>query len=794
MMRKYLLIFFSFVAVHSIAQRTISGFVIDSATNERVIGANLYVPILKTGTSSNNYGFYTFTFAKTDSVTILVSFVGYKTKVLRLFIDKNIQIDISLSQGVQLKEVYITAGSTRLSTPSMSVLELPMKQIAYLPKLAGETDIMRVFQLMPGVQMGKEGTSGIYVRGGSPDQNLILLDDIPMYYVNHIGGFISVFNPNAINSATLFKGGFPARYGGRLSSVLDVRMKEGNMKSVMGNFSFGLLSSKLTIEFPVKKDKTSAIISLRRSLFDLVTRGYFLLLNPGSKQSAGYTIYDLNAKINHKVSNKDHLYFSIYTGHDRLFSNQRDFESYDNKFKFNSKRYTQWGNYVVAARWNHIFNNQLFGNVTVGFTKFFYDISANATKYSIESKEKVGVVKSGFNSTVSDGILKADYDFYPSNMHHIKFGSTFIYHKYNPYSNFSKLVDDNMTISDTAIKSPAIKALEITLYAEDEIKVSDNFSINTGFRFTAFLVDSKMYFSPEPRIIGNYKVSSNTSVKASYAYMTQPIHLLSNSGAGLPADLWVPATEKIKPESSHQIALGFIHKLPEKIGLDLSVEAFYKRMNNLIDFREGVSFFSGKGDWQNKVESGGKGKVFGIEFLIEKKEGNTTGWIGYTLSKNTRQFANINSGNAYPYIYDRTHDISIVVNQCLNNHITLSAIWVYSTGNAITIPLMKNIVANMDVGQNAVNYLDPQFYFSESHIYPGKNNYRMPAYHRLDLSCSFTRHNGKRTKAWSIDIYNAYCRLNPFYLYFDKNKAGDIKLYSFSMFPIIPSFSYSYSF
>ena len=274
--------------------------------------------------------------------------------------------------------------------------------------------------------------------------------------------------------------------------------------------------------------------------------------------------------------------------------------------------------------------------------------------------------------------------------------------------------------------------------------------------------------------------------------MTQPIHLLSNSGAGLPADLWVPSTETIKPESSHQIAIGLANKLPGENNLDLTIEAFYKRMKNLIDFREGLSFFSGKGDWQSKVETGGKGTVYGLEILIEKKTGATTGWVGYTLSKNTRQFVNINSGKPYPYMYDRTHDISLVVNHQFDDHFAVSAIWVFSTGNAITIPNEKNLVSAMTFYDLSMPVSGS--YFSESHIYPGKNNYRMPSYHRLDLSCSFTRQIGKRTKVWSIDIYNAYSRLNPFYLYFDKNEAGEVKLYSFSLFPIIPSFSYSYSF
>lgn len=791
-MRNLIIFLLTITSFQAISQITLSGFIDDSATKERIVGANLFIKNLNIGATTNNFGFYAFNFNHSDSITIIVSFIGYQTHVEKLFVGKSEQKNISLTQGIHLKEVNIVASSAKLSEPRMSILELPMKQIAFLPKLAGETDIMRVFQLMPGVQMGKEGTSGIYVRGGSPDQNLILLDDVPMYYVNHIGGFISVFNPNAINSATLYKGGFPARYGSRLSSILDVRMKEGNMNEVKGNFTFGILSSKLTLEFPVKQGKTSAIISIRRSLFDLITRGYFLLLNPASKQSAGYTIYDLNAKINHKISEKDHLYFSVYSGRDRLFSNQRDFESYDNRFIYNSKRHTQWGNIVVSGRWNHIYTNQLFGNITFGYTHFYYDITATANKYVKVNKEKVGVANTGFNSNVSDGIFKADYDYYPSNKNHIKFGGSFIIHKYNPSANYNKQTDNNVTLSDTIIKTNPIKALELSLYAEDELKVTDNISINAGIRLSGFKVHQKFYFSPEPRFTANYILNPSLSLKASYAYMTQPIHLLSNSGAGLPADLWVPSTENIKPENSHQIAIGIANKLPGKSGLDLTFEAFYKTMDNLIDFREGMSFFSGKGDWQSKIECGGKGKVYGLEILIEKKTGSTTGWIGYTLSKNLRQFSNINSGNPYPYMYDRTHDISVVLNHQFDDHFAVSAIWVFSTGNAITIPNKKNLVS-------AITFYDLSMpvsgsYFSESHIYPGKNNYRMPTYHRLDLSCSFTRHIGQRTKVWSIDIYNAYSRLNPFYLYFDKNEAGEVKLYSFSLFPIIPSFSYSYSF
>lgn len=795
-MKKLLTLICIAFSVGTKAQITISGYISDSASGERIIGANVYSPELRSGTTTNNYGFYSIALKKHEATNLVISIIGYVPYKMLCKPTKDTIINIKLSYSINvLKEVIITASPSQYKRAEMSKLELPMKQLAFMPKLAGETDIMRVFQLMPGVQMGKEGTSGIYVRGGTPDQNLILLDDIPLYYVNHIGGFISIFNSEAINAATLYKGGFPARYGGRLSSIVDVRMKEGNMKEFKGNFTFGILSSKLTLEIPIKKDKTSAIISLRRSLFDVLTRSYFLLINKPStgRQNAGYTIYDLNVKINHKVSEKDHLYFSVYSGHDRLFATQHEASTYSiQEFKYNSERSTQWGNTVFAFRWNHLYNQKLFGNLTLGYTRFYYNNITKAEKNEASTNTNVGKMQSGFKSNVNDLLLKTDYDFIVNNKHNMKFGGALIYHTFKPSLNFNKFVEADSVYYDTIVKDDAIKALEAYLYVEDLYKITDDLTLNIGIRLSSFIVEKKFYFSPEPRLTINYAASNFTSLKASYSRMMQPLHLLSNSGAGLPADLWVPATPKASPEKSQQIALGVIHKLSEAKDIDLSIEAFYKTMNNLIDFREGISLFSGKTGWENKIETGGKGRVYGIEFYIEKKTGNTTGWISYTLSKNTRQFTNINNGKIYPYVYDHPHDLSIVMNHHFNKRITVSATWVFSSGNAITLPDTKSLIK--EISHQLYGFENSGNFYSWSHIYPGKNNYRIPAYHRLDLSASFTRHLGKRTKVWSIDIYNAYNRLNPYYLYFKQSKSGEIKLYAFCLFPIIPSFSYSYSF
>lgn len=788
----YICLFFGSLSLR--AQFTVNGFVKDSLSGERIIGANIFTLHPQRGTVSNAYGYYSFGLStETDSVEIIFSCVGYESIRYVISTKSDLRLDVNLSPGLILNEVSVSSSAIN-NKPLSSVLQMPMKSINTMPKLLGEADMMRVFQLMPGVTAGQEGTSGLNVRGGSPDQNLILLDDVPLYNVNHIAGFISVFNPDALNSVLLYKGGFGAQYGGRVSSVMDVRMKEGNQTERNGFASIGLLASKLSWETPLIKDKSSLIISIRRSLFDLFTRAYLLMHYNKDHTSAGYYIIDFNAKANYKISNKDHLFLSFYSGRDRLFVNQRESDSYDNKYKAKGERHTQWGNQMAALRWNHIYNNKIFSNTTLGYTRFYYDISSKIERKTVEGPEQKTKATLGFDSNISDVFLKNDFDYYRSDKQKIKLGASLSYRRFNPSDNFSTFSRDNTTLSDINQESQKYNAFEIVAYIQDEHKPLDYLTASYGLRLSSFFIDNKAFCYAEPRLGVSLSPFQNVSFKASYSYMIQPVHLLSNSGVGLPADLWVPATKSAPPEYAHQLVLGSTFKIPFIDFLDFCVEAYYKTMGNLIEYKDAVSLYSGPGEWQEKIEAGGKGTAYGIELFIEKKTGKNTGWISYTLSESVRQFDNINNAKKYPYVYSHPHDLSIVLSRKIRSSVRLTLVWVYNSGNNITVPDMKNIVVSEQSGFNTNDYLSPGFIYSESHIYPEKNNFRMPSYHRLDVSLSFEKKRKGKKAVLSLDVYNAYCRLNPYYLYFKKEQNGKISLWSFTPFPIIPSISYSFAF
>ncbi len=773
------------------SQITVSGFVEDKNTKERLPGVNIYDLYSQQGTVSNSYGFYSISL-KEDTARIIFSMVGYQQQVNQIHSrEKEINLNVELESGIELAEVVVTHKHKTFNNTEMSVLKIPVKQLLQTPALMGEADVMRAFQLMPGVQGGKEGTSGIYVRGGSPDQNLMLLDDIPLYYVNHIGGYVSVFNPEAIKDIKLYKGGFPARYGGRLSSIMDIRMKEGNMNEVTGNVSVGIISSKFSVEGPIRKDKTSYLFSARRSLFDVFTRGYQkLILNDNT--SAGYTLYDMNAKINHIFNAKNRLYFSTYFGRDRILIKQKDSDSSDEyPYYFKSKNDVNWGNHSMSLRWNLIHSSKLFSNFTIGYTNFFYRSFSDIDNIEKQTGHTVGTLSNHFSSAINDYIAKADFDLYKSN-HQIKFGGGITKHRFTPTMNSIYQVGTNAGDIDTTFGAQKNMPTEFFLYAEDELTLTKNLQLNVGLHFSTLTEKNHTFYSLQPRIAGNYAISDNYSVKASFSKMMQPFHLLSNNDAGLPTDLWVPATKEVPPQKSSQFALGIAGEITHEYPIEWSVEAFYKTLNNLIEFDDGASFFSGVADWKEKIVKNGNGTVYGSEFLLQKKEGTTTGWISYTLSKNMRQFNDLNSGNPFPYKYDRRHDFSIFINHKFNEKYQLSASWVFASGNAVTLPSNKYDLyvmgwENRDRGH--IVYL-----YDEVHIYNQRNNYRTPSYHRLDLSLDISEKKKKGLRVWTLGLYNAYNRLNTYYLYFDKDKTGNKKLYSFSLFPVMPSVSYKYYF
>jgi len=745
-MQKQILNIFIFliIGIPIIAQNyTISGYVKDSESGEALIGINVYEKSSSKGTITNNYGFYSISFPAGDTVTITISSLGYVEQSKTLFITANYFLNIRLKQGIVLHEVEITGQKITPieKRPQSGMVEIPMKDIKMMPQLFGESNLLKTIQMLPGVKRGNEGSSAIYVRGGSPDQNLILLDEVPLYYVSHYGGFFSIFNSDAISNVTLIKGGFPARYGGRLSSVLDVRMKEGNKQHFKGAATIGALSSKISLEGPLFNDKTSFILSLRCSMLDLLTRTIPKIIN---NSSYGFSFYDINAKINHEFSDKDKIYLSFYNGKDKIFMNANDKE----KLGYTSKNKTWWGNTAGAIRWNHLYGPRLFSNFTLIYSKYklAFKNKYNTTDFESDSR---------FNSWIEDMGGKLDYEYSTTFNHKVRFGANAFYRTFNPgeFSLHSKSIAG--VANDTIYGSEKTYSTELAAYVEDEFSIGKRFSANIGLHYSNYFVDNKSFYSFEPRVNCNLLVSKSASIKASYVITQQYLHLLASSGVGMPTDLWVPSTDYARPEQSYQATFGFAQTLVNK-QFELSIETYYKDMKNLIAYSEGASFYTGK-DWQDKIEINGKGKSYGVEFLFQKKSGKLTGWIGYTLSKTNRQFENINFGKVFDYRYDRTHDISLVLNYQIDEKWNLSANWVYSTGDAITLAQGKYDFINQDYGltRNTSIY--------QAHIYNGRNTFRMKNYHRLDVGANYTKQKKRGKATWNFSIYNAYMSMNPSY-------------------------------
>ncbi len=776
---------FYFITFISVAQtHTISGYVRDKDNGENLIGATIIQQGTTNGTATNTFGFYSLTLPA-GSVSLQISFVGYQMETVEIDLVENVRLNIEMQPGSLLEEVVVTAEEKIELSPQMSTIDVPIEQIKALPVLMGEADILKTLQLLPGIQSGSEGSSGIYVRGGGADQNLILLDGVPVYNVSHLFGFFSVFNPDAINKVNVVKGGFPARYGGRLSSVIDVSMKEGNNQKFSGEGSIGLISSKLTLEGPIGKDKkTSFIVSGRRTYIDLLTRP---LIKANSRSGDSYTVggyyfYDLNGKINHKFSENDRLYLSFYNGQDKGFSRSKG--EYDNgieKVKYKDEYGLNWGNTIAALRWNHIFGPRLFGNLTGTYSKYKFRIFSSYENEVVSSADMSSSNESiEYFSGVDDVALKLEFDYLPSPDHNIKFGTSAIHHEFNP----GIFGYDNNTegAQDTVISSQQTKALEFYTFLEDDFSVTPELRGNVGAHYSGFLVNNEFYHSLQPRVSFRYLVGHDISLKASYATMRQYIHLLTNSGIGLPTDLWVPATDKVKPQSSWQVALGAAKTMK---GYEASVEVYYKEMTNLIEYQEGATFFNLGTDWQDKVTTG-NGESYGAEFLLQKKTGQFSGWLGYTLSWTYRKFEELNFGERYPYKYDRRHDISVVGIYDFSKRFSLSATWVYGTGNAITLPRSTYPFANDFTGQFYGN--------QEIRNYGSRNDFRMAAYHRLDIGLTWNKEKKHGTRSWSVGAYNVYSRKNPFYIQDGYDSSGNKHFYQYSLFPVLPYVRYSFKF
>jgi outer membrane receptor for ferrienterochelin and colicin len=794
MFRRHLLIGITFIFLSTSLfgqQYTFSGYIEDQATGEKLIATTVYDRSSEKGTSTNEYGFFSLTIPSGE-VQLLISYVGYRTHTDSFNLTADLSMNISLVPMLELEEVVVSTNRPRdiVEDVQMSAIHIPIKEIKSIPMFMGEADVIKTIQLMPGVQSGTEGTSGIYVRGGGPDQNLFLLDGVPIYNANHLFGFFSVFNPDAISNITMTKGGFPAHYGGRLSSVVDIRLKEGNMKEFHAAGSVGLIASKLTLEGPIIKDKTSFIVSARRTYLDVLARPIIKAINKqnGIEGLSGYYFYDLNAKINHKFSDRDRIYLSMYHGRDRLFINEEEkWIDNDTSYQRKSESGLHWGNLTTALRWNHLYGNKLFSNVSLIYSNYKFD-TFDDTQTLVNGKYDVGYAYDYFSGIEDYGGV-IDFDYRPAPSHTIRFGGKYLYHTFSPGIETLESTDDTLNMQFNA---DPIYAHEYYVYAEDNFQLGSRIRANIGLHYSGFFVKDEFYHSLQPRFTGRVLITPNFSFKAAFSRMDQYIHLLTNATIGLPTDIWVPATDLTKPQSSYQYATGLAYNLNDSWYFTL--EGYYKTMNNLIDYSEGSSFFEYGVNWEDKIEREGKGSSYGLEFLARKDVGKLRGWVGYTLSKAEVQFENLNNGEIYPYTYDRRHDVSIVLMYRVSDRTDISATWVYGTGKARTLAVSRYAPDNYSFDDGPYNHYSPYGNNSEIEYFQGKNSYREPAYHRLDFGVN--RHKEKKwgTQTWSFGLYNAYNRQNPFYLYFGYDSYGNRALKQMSIFMMIPSISYSFEF
>ncbi|MCU0421596.1 MAG: TonB-dependent receptor [Bacteroidia bacterium] len=760
--------------------KVLSGFIKDAGSKEMLIGASIAIPKLKTGTISNAYGFYSITLPA-DSYEVIISYVGYAPKAFRINLTQNVELDVEIKENSMMKEAVITDSrqtSNLAEQTRMSVIEIPVNQIKDIPALLGEKDVLKVIQLLPGVQKPSEGNSGIYVRGGGPDQNLIILDEAIVYNAFHLFGFFSLFNGDALKSIELTKGGFPARYGGRLSSVIDMSMKEGNKQKIKGEAGIGIVSARFLLEGPIIKNKSSFIISARRTYIDALIRPFM------TDDVGGYYFYDVNAKANYEFNNKNRLYVSGYFGQDRFFS-----EVDGNNFK--SKYSMGWGNSTASVRLNHLYNNKMFSNTSFIFSNYRFQVK-------ITESDVDGSYSLNYRSGIRDYSLKHDVDYRPNKNHSIRFGGQSIYHQFTP----SAIVVNSSFIGEDTLAKNIIGSIENALYIEDDIKIGLRVRINPGLRLTHFTAGKRNYFNAEPRLNAAYNIKSDLAVKASYAIMNQYVHLLTNTGIGLPTDLWVPSSDNLKPQRSSQIAAG-IAKDFNKQNFSVSIEGYYKKMNNIIAYKEGASFIdientnnTDKFSYEKNITSG-TGESYGAEFLIQRKTGKLTGWIGYTLSWIQWQFDELNFGKPFWARYDRRHDISIVGIYKIKeqkedkNGLTFSATWVYGTGNAITLPMSTYPSPRHNPGTPISN---PNNGWNETvSEYTSRNAFRMAPYHRLDVGLQIHKQMKNWIRTWEISVYNVYNRLNPFFYYAESN-GNTTRLRQITLFPFIPSISWNIKF
>jgi len=794
---------------------TISGFVRDSASYESLISATVVDRHSGRGTTTNSYGFYSITLPA-GPVSLYSSYVGFGSKEISFELTGDTLVDLPLSAAGMIQEIVIrgTDPHSEVLNSQMGNIQLSANQIRHVPVVFGEPDLIKTLQLTPGIASGMEGLTGMYVRGGGGDENLFLLDGIPVYNVNHLGGLFSTFNPDMVKNVDFYKGSFPARYGGRLSSVIDVRLKDGDMQNYHGSFTIGLLAARANIEGPIVKDKTSFNVAFRRTWYDAFTTPIFAIKNRNNQYGffAGYSFYDLNAKINHIFTPKSRLYANFYMGQDRL-----RYEEYEwmNHYPIGEKFSWRWGNLVTSLNWNYIFSNKLFSNLNIAYSRYKLKVREEENRLKVIKGETDDFQLNQFTNRHSSGIEDMGYiynlDYSPVPEHHIKGGVQYLYHTYHPekktynVSSFGNGWRDQ-TILYRIDQDPVLHAHEWAVFAEDEWTLGERWKINVGARLSNYHVQKEDYLSFQPRLSMRYLIRPGLSVKAGYTKMSQYVHQLSNTYANLPSDIWVPVTAEVKPMESHQYTAGLYYNYRKTY--DVSLEGYYKKMNHVIEYQDNASLFPKYTQWDEKI-SMGTGRSYGVELMVKRGEGHTTGWVAYTLAWSDRIFRDgtVNEGIRFPSKFDNRHKFNATVIHKINDRIDISASWTFATGNRVTIPVDYYLSPDFDPSISTgrpvygTEYFDgggiSQYYITNGYeTILRRNAFKLANYHHLDLSLNIyrPRKNGNMG-IWNISLYNVYSRKNPFCIdNISSIVPGELKVSQKGFIPIIPSFSYTYKF
>jgi hypothetical protein len=790
---------FALISFASFGQETctLSGYITNAADGETIIDAKVFIPSISKGVLTNTYGFYSLT-VPCGTYQVEFRIGGMETETKEIVLDGDVQFDFEAGADFQdVDEVVVNANAAdNTNSTKIGQIELDIDEIKKLPAFLGEVDVVKTIQLLPGVSSAAEGGQGFYVRGGGPDQNLVLLDEAVVYNASHLFGFFSVFNSDAVKSVNLIKGGMPANFGGRMSSVLEVNMNEGNYKRLSVKGGLGVISSRITVEGPLKKDRGSFMVSGRRTYIDVLMKAFINDTSPFAGSS--YFFYDLNLKMNYKLGEKDRIYLSGYYGKDEF-----NFRDPDGDFNANMP----WGNGIAALRWNHLFSNKLFMNVTGTFTDYLFSFGSEQDEFRFR-----------LESGIRDLGGKVDFTYFPNPRNKIKFGAHYTHHTFTPTSVSASQEDIEF---DTGL-AQQLRSHETAVYVLDEFDLNEQWKFNVGLRYSTFThvgpftryikgdissPDStieygkgdiiQFYHGLEPRASLRYLLPDNSSIKAGYSYNYQYVHLTSLSAVSLPTDIWFPTTNIAKPQIGWQGSIGYFRNFKENT-YETSFEVYYKDMRNLIEYKEGALPSDNVNDNTDNLLTFGRGWSYGAEFFVKKAIGKLTGWIGYTWSKTERVFEDLNNGEPFAAKYDRRHDLSIVASYELNDRWTFSSSFIYATGNTLTLPTSW-YVQGQDLLFN----------------YGQRNSTRMAPYHRLDISAIWYSKaykeeedptTGKMIKVkkrfksnWAFSVYNVYNRANPYFLYVDNDGdflQGDfeISVQQVTLFPIIPSVTWNFEF